>query len=118
MTDDTDEHRYLFTVRQRFNEMPKCDSFYELQVPAGLTSEQAQIFKRLNENFCRDEISADTTALNGMSMRVRFNPDMYQRVCLVRTTAEITAEDMDVIIEEKHREDALTTFLDESAIDV
>jgi len=115
---ENDEHRYIFTVRQRFNEVPVCDSFYELQVPVGLTGDQAKIFKKLNENFCKEEISADTTALSGMKMRLRFNQDMFQHVCLVRTKMPITAEDMDVIIMAKHQEKELGEFLDESSINV
>jgi len=113
---EADEHRYLFTVRQRFNEVPAVDSFYELTVPSGITSEQAQIMKKLKEDFIRKEISSDTTALQGMQMRLRFNSDMYPNVCLVRTVSPITADDLDRIIEMRHSDGELMPFLKESEV--
>jgi len=114
--DESDQHRYLFTVRQQFGRPPNVDSFYELTVPAGLTSEQAAIMTKLNSEFCKEEISEDTTALSGMQLRLRFNSDMYQKVCLVRTYSELTAEDLDSMLTMKHNEGKLMDFLDESAI--
>ena len=110
------EHRYLFTVRQQFGETPAVDSFYELQVPAGITGDQAKIMTKLNEKWCRDEIVEDTKALQGMSLRLRFNSDMYPKVCLVRTQCEITSENLDCIIQSKHDRGSLMEFLDESAV--
>jgi len=116
MSDESDEHRYLFTVRQRFGESPAVDSFYELTVPSGLTGDQAKIMKKLDESWCKKEISNDNSALQGMSMRLRFNSDMYPKVCLVRTTCEITSDELSIIIEGKHNDNELLAFLDESAI--
>ena len=53
------EYRYLFLVRQQFGEEPHVDSFYELQVPPGLTGDQAKIMTMLNPEFCQKEMSAD-----------------------------------------------------------
>lgn len=114
---ETDEHRYLFTVRQRFNEVPVVDTFYELRVPAGLTGDQAKVMKKLKEDFIKEEIAEDTSALHGMQMRLRFNSDMFQHVCLVRTASPITAEDLDRIVEMKHSTKELMAFLKESTID-
>lgn len=111
-----DEHRYLFTVRQQFGKPPKVDSFYQLRVPSGITGDHAAVMKKLNKDWCQSEISEDTQSLNGMQMRLRFNSDMYQKVCLVRTHCEITAEDLDNIIAMKNGEGILIDFLDESAI--
>jgi len=113
---EDEEHRYLFTVRQQFGETPKVDSFYELKVPSGITGDQAAVMRKLNEGWCKTEINEDTQSLNGMQMRLRFNSDMYPKVCLVRTTCEINAEELDGIIAMKAGENKLIDFLDESAI--
>jgi hypothetical protein len=114
--DEIEQHRYLYTVRQRFNEKPRVDTFYELQVPSGLTGEQAKIMTKLDESWCKDEISSDVQALNHMGLRLRFNSDAYPKVCMVRTHAEITAEELESILVCKFNEGELAAFLDESAV--
>jgi len=114
--DESDEHRYLFTVRQQFGETPAIDSFYELTVPPGITGDQAQVMTKLNEEWCKEEMKNDTSALNGMQLRLRFNSDMYQKVCLVRTEFDITVEELDSIVAMKHNEGKLIEFLDKSAV--
>ena len=111
-----DEHRYIFCVRQAFGETPCLDTFYELQVPSGLTGEQAQIMTKLDARFCKEQIQADTRAFQGMDLRIKFNPSMFQNVCLVRTVCEITADDLEKIVVQKYREGKLLDFLEESAI--
>lgn len=112
-----DFHRYLFTVRQRFGVEPELDSFYELQVPSGTTSAHAKIMGRLTDyEWQKDAIKSDTSALKGMEMRLRFNSDMYQRVCLVTTVCEIDRETLETIIQAKHKEGILVKFLDENAV--
>jgi hypothetical protein len=113
---ESDQFRYLFTVRQQFGEPPRVDSFYELSMPAGITGEQAQVMTKLNKKWCKDEIAEDTQALHGMQLRLRFNSDMFQHVCLVRTHCEITCDELDNIITMKNVENKLIDFLDESAI--
>lgn len=110
------EYRYLFTVRQEFGDEPSVDAFYEMQVPAGITGDHAKVMRRLKENWCDDEIRNDVRSLEGMRMRLRFNSDMYQHVCLVRTTSPITADDLDGIVKAKHTLGELKEFLDESAV--
>ena len=110
------EHRYLFTVRQRFGKTPVVDAFYKVQVPSGLTGDQAKLMTVLDDRFCKAEMAQDTSALNGMQTRLRFNPDMFQDVCLVRTKSEIDAETLESIIEMKHEENSLLDFLTESAV--
>lgn len=116
MTAESEEHRYLFTVRQQFGETPKVDSFYELRVPSGITGDQAAIMKKLNKTWCQKEIAEDTSSLSGMQLRLRFNSDMYPKVCLVRTVCEIDVETLDSIVQMKNFEGKLMDFLDESAI--
>lgn len=113
---DNEEHRYLFTVRQRFDESPIVDAFYELTVPPGVTTAHAEVMVKLNENWCAVEMKADTAALNGMQLRLRFNSDMYNNVCMVRTQSEITAETLNDIIAMKSADGALMEFLNDSAI--
>ena len=114
--DEVTQHRYLFTVRQQFGEEPRVDAFYELKVPAGVTGDQAKIMTKLDKRWCKEEIQKDTQALNGMQLRLRFNSDMFQHVCLVRTQHPITADDLDAIIQMKNTEGTLKEFLDESVV--
>ena len=51
-----------------------------------------------------------------MTLRLRFNQDMYQRVCLVRTESPLRLDDLDALIQAKHREGELKEFLDEAGI--
>ncbi len=111
-------YRYLFLVRQRWNDIPRVDSFYELKVPANLTGDQLKIMTKLDENFCKEEFPQDTQALNGMLLRLRFNSDMFQNVCLIRSPCPITADDLDIIIKTKHHDKTLDKFLDESKMNI
>ena len=115
MTKD-DQHRYLFTVRQQFGEVPAVDTFYKLTVPQGITTEHAKVMTKLNDTWCKKEIASDTQALNGMQLRLRFNADMFPKVCLVRVPGEISLEVLESILQEKHERGTLMDFLDESAI--
>jgi len=80
------------------------------------TGDQAKIMKKLKEDFIKEEIAEDTSALHGMQMRLRFNSDMFQHICLVRTVSPITAEDLDEIVAMKHSTKELMDFLNESTI--
>lgn len=114
--EDDGKHRYLFTVRQAFGQEPRLDTFYELTVPVGLTGDQALLMTKLDGRFCQKEISADTQALQGMGLRLRFNSDAYPDVCLVRTHCEITDEELESILLDKHRNGTLIEFLDDAAV--
>ena len=116
MSDECDQFRYLFSVRQRFNEVPEVDSFYEIMVPAGITADHAKVMTKLKKDWCKEEISKDTQALHGMQLRLRFNSDMYPNVCLVRTHSAITADDLEHIIQSKYERGEMMDFLEESAI--
>jgi hypothetical protein len=111
-----DEYRYLFLVRQRFGTEPFVDSFYQLTVPPGITKDQARVMGVLNPEFCKEELANDGRAMKGMELRMRFNTDIYQNICLVRTAVPITAEMLDLIILEKHRNGTLDRFLNEAKI--
>lgn len=113
---DKYEHRYLFTVRQAFGMEPEVDAFYEVRVPPNITSEQAKLMIKLDERWQKQEISEDTHALHGMQTRIRLNQDMFQKVCLVRTTIPITSEELNLILHQKYSEGILLEFLTESAI--
>jgi hypothetical protein len=120
MCEDNDEltHRYLFTVRQSFGRDPAADTFYELRVPSGITSDQAKMMAVLHPGCWREEIGSDTLALHGMQMRIRFNTDMFPKVCLVRSTVPISADDFDLIIKCKQADGTLINFLNEAALKI
>ena len=110
-------HRYLYTVRQRFGQAPELDTFYEVTIPDGVTGEQAKIMNTLSDGkFCTKEIETDNNAMRGISMRLRFNSDMYQSICLVKSECELDAETLEMVIAAKHIEGTLMKFLDDSAI--
>lgn len=116
MSEDKDQFRYLFSVRQRFNELPEVDAFYQLRMPAGITGDQARVMTTLNNDWCKSEIAEDTKSFKGMKLRVQCNSDMYQHVCLVRTHSEISAGDLELIIQGKHERGSLMEFLDGAAV--
>ena len=114
----SEEHRYLFTVRQRFGEVPVVDTFYEITVPSGISGEQAKVMNTLSDgNFYKDEIKEDSSVMRGMTMRLRFNSDMYPHICLIRSdNYELTAEMLDDVVANKHETGTLMKFLKESEI--
>ena len=109
-------HRYLFTVRQQFNSEPNIDSFYKLTSPSGMTGAQIKTMTVLKPGWEQDSLSSDSSAFKGMSLRLRFNSDMFQRVCLVKSISEITSDELDSHIQLKYKEQKLAEFLDESAV--
>jgi hypothetical protein len=111
-----EQFRYLFTVRQSFNKDPKIDGFYQITSPSGMSGEEMQMMTVLSPNWKKGQISADTLALKCMTLRLRFNSDMFQKVCMVRATAEIALEDLESYIAMKYNDGDLDKFLNESAI--
>ena len=75
-----------------------------------------KVMSTLKPGWEMDSLKADTQALHGMSLRLRFNSDMFQKVCLVRSESEITAEELGMYIDMKYREQILTEFLEESSL--
>ena len=109
-------HRYIFLVRQRFGTVPAVDCFYKLVSPSGLSGNEMKVMSTLKPGWEAESLKADTTAMKGMNLRLRFNTDMYQKICLVRSKSEISAEELDAVIALKHNEGELIPFLEESAI--
>lgn len=114
MSDDS--FRYLFTVRQRFGEEPEVDTFYKVQIPEGLSGSEADMLATLKPGWCEKEITNDANAVRGMELRLRFNSDMFQSVCMVNTTFELDVDDLDMVIKQKHRDGELKEFLAKSAL--
>lgn len=111
MSSKTEEHRYLFTVRQEFGKTPRVDCFYELTMPSGITSDQAEVMTILKEDWCQEEMANDTHVYRMMQMRLRFNSDCFQSVCMVRSTIPLTDEMLNEHIKVKHNEGELEKFL-------
>ena len=110
------EHRYMFTVRQQFGQVPELDAFYEVKSPDGITAEEADTWRTLNPEWCKDEIHEDSQTYRNLGMRLRFNSDMWQKVCLVRTEMELDRDTLDAVIKSKHELGELEKFLKESSI--
>jgi len=109
-------HRYLFLVRQRFNTEPCVDSFYKLVSPGGMSSDEIKMMTVLKPNWEKESLDADTEVFKGMGLRLRFNADMFQKICLVKSEFEISDEELDMYIKMKYRDGELTEFLNESKI--
>lgn len=114
--EDDYPNRYLFTVRQQFGEEPNVDTFYKVKIPPGLSGSEADMLQTLKPGWYEKEINEDSRTIQGMELRLRYNSDMYQRVCMVTCEAEIDADMLDTIIKQKHRDGILKEFLDKSAI--
>jgi len=111
-------HRYIFTVRQRFGEVPVVDTWYEVTVPAGISGDDAKIMNTLSDgNFYKKEIKQDSDAMRGMGIRLRMNSDMYPKICLIRSDDyELTAEMLDDVVANKHQTGDLMKFLKDAEI--
>jgi len=110
--EDIDElYRYLFIVRLRFGEDPIVDSFYKLVSPSGLTGDQMKIMTILKPDWEKESLKSDASTLRSMDLRLRFNQDMYQRVLMVRSEVELTAEDLEMYLIMKHKDGKLLETL-------
>ena len=111
-----EQHRFIFTVRQRFNSDPNVDCFYKLVSPSGMGSDEIKMMTVLKPGWESDTLKADTHAMSGMSLRLRFNGDLYPNVCLVRSSADLSAKDLEHYIVMKYKDGELDKFLLESRI--
>jgi hypothetical protein len=109
------EHRYIFLVRLKYGEEPALDSYYELKSPA-MDKDQANIMTTLDPEYFKDEIAEDAQTFSAMTFRIRANMDIFQHVCLIRTTSEVSRDDLQVYLVSKHNTGELLEFLDESAV--
>lgn len=116
MTDETYQFRYAFTVSQDFGQEPALDTFMELKTPDGLSKDHVDIMTGLHRSWMKDEIDHDLRGIYGMEMRLRFNSNMYQRVCIVKTNVPISRDELNRVILARHRIGKLKEFLDEAAI--
>jgi len=111
----SEEYRYLFTVRHSFDSDPNIDCFYEVKVP-DVSGTDAKVMMGLKSDWMAEELKDDTSALSGMSMRLRVNTDLFQGVCLVRSPCTLDADELENVIIMKYKEGKLTKFLKEASI--
>jgi len=109
-------NRYVFTVRQRFGEDAQVDCFYKIQTECGLDADMIKVMQALQPEWEKEAITEDTNAITGMRMRLRFNGDMFAKVCLVKTESELTAEELNMLLTSYQHANTLMPFLEESAI--
>jgi len=109
------EHRYLFLVRQEFGQEATLDSFYKLVTPSGMTNDQMRMWSTLDPDWNKDNIKADTDVYRNLDFRLRANNDMYNGVCLVRSAVDISADEFELILQYKEK-DELLEFLDSSKV--
>jgi len=110
------QERYLFTVRQQFNKVPKVDTFYKLVTPAGMSGEELKMMTILSPSWNKDKLLADNKTYSSMRLRLNYNTDMYPHVLLLKTAEDITAEDLDMIIEMKYETKELDAWLKEASV--
>jgi len=108
-------NRYAFTLRQQFGEEPIVDSFYKLTVP-DMDFSQLRVWNTLNPDFATKEMHKDSQTLHGMGLRLRFNSDMYPKICMVRYDGDLEADDLEMIVRQKHRENELKEWLKDAEI--
>ena len=113
---ESNKHRYLFTVRQRFNSDPVIDCFHKLVSPSGMNADEFKMMGMLKPGWEAESLKTDSSALSGMSLRLRFNGDLYQKVLLVRSESEMSAEDLEAYVVMKFKDGDLDKFLKESTI--
>ena len=106
----------MFTVRQRFGAEPILDCFYKVQTPDGMTPDQMKMWSILDPRWEKKNMKADTDAFRGMDLRLRFNSDMFQGVCMVRTEEKLTDTDLEMVIQGKHNTNELMEWLKEAKI--
>jgi len=116
------EHKYLYTVRQSFGEAPHLDCFYKMQVPKGITSSHIAEMNALMQTednkfpFLEEEIRSDSHTYNNMKLRIQFNGDMFQRICLVKSDSEIDADTFESLLTMYHNDNTLVSYLNKSAV--
>ena len=113
---EKEQHRFIFTVRQRFNSNPNVDCFYKLVSPSGMSGDEVKMMTVLKPGWESETLKADTHAMSGMTLRLRFNGDLYQKVLLVRSSVDLSADDLENYIVMKYKDGELDDFLKESTI--
>lgn len=110
------EQRYIFLVRQTFGDEPQVDAFYQVQSTdyGEMTPDQVKIMETLGAKY--EIAKSDRRAITGMQMRYRFNQDMFQGICMVRTDGELSRDVLNVFIKGKHATGELKDWLEESKI--
>ncbi len=114
--EETFDHRYIFLVRQNFDVPPHVDSYYKLKTPDGINSDQFQFIKKIKDGFLEQEIQSDGEKLRLFTLRMRFNQDIYQHICLVKSSVPLTIEELNNIIESKYNDNTLDEFLKNASI--
>jgi len=109
-------NRYMFTVRQRFQKEPTVDCFYEMKTPLGFTSDKAVMMEKLGSSVMMKIVKGDASAYQGMSMRLRFNQDCFQQVCMVNSEGAMDAEMLEDVIRGMSITGDLEGWLRESAL--
>ena len=109
-------NRYLFLVRQRFGEDPHIDSFYELRSPNNVTIDTVKVMQGLKPDWEMTNIKEDSITMESMALRIRFNTDMFPHVCLVKSSSELTVDDLEMIVVSKFKTNELTDFLKEARV--
>jgi hypothetical protein len=112
--------QYIFTVRRNAWESgTEIDSFYE--VPLDASMYDADILSAQEEllgNPLQPELKDLSQALFAMRLRMRFNPDFYQHLCVVKVDdgLDLDREGLQCLIDTKEKQGILESFLKEAAI--
>lgn len=108
--------RYMFTVRQPFGQEPCLDGFYEVQSPEGMTNSEVEMWRTIVPGWKDEEIKQDSQTYHHLGLRLRFNSDMFQNVCLVKSDIALDREMLEAVVVSKYIDGTLMDFLKKSAI--
>ena len=115
-------NRYLFTCRMNgfdadTEEAVSVDAFYKVPLRTEqLDYEVCKAQEELLGNPWHDEIQALGSTMNAMRLRLRFNQDMFQGICMIKTDQELDIDDMECLLRAHSRRGTLNNFLKEAKV--
>lgn len=108
-------NKYIFTVRFNPPKELSIDSWLKVSLPDGV--EAMKVADRLSQAHNKVSIGEKINALiSSIQLRMRFNNDIYQHICMVRVPAgtELGIDEFTHLLQMKESEGTLFDFLEES----
>jgi hypothetical protein len=110
--------RYLFTVRQHALESEvTLDTFFPLTFPVQfMDADIMAAQEELLGNPLKEEMKEVGAYFQTTSMRLRFNGDMYPRICMVKSEVEIDREGLEAILQLHYDRGTIKQFLKDAEV--